>query len=151
MKKSMLSHLRAALEIAAAQERERIHDVLDDFDAKHARRRELLAPIIRALDELAGDLSPEFGVEISPAPQGHRVSIRFHDNVTSDHLVVTTADDNSQYVVSHTHSMQGDMTESRSEYKTPEAALEAVVGEVGRHIGARQAHVERRGTTRGQV
>lgn len=126
MKESMLSHLRAALEIAAAKERQRVHDVLDDFDSKHTKRREMPAPIIRALGELGEDISPELGVEISLAPPGHQISVRFETSVTSGHLVVTTTEDDSRYLISHTNSMPADTTDGHLEYETPESALGSV-------------------------
>lgn len=82
--------LRAALDRVIEEERNRVHQILDESDQDIARRIEKIQPIIAALNELSEEIGLHEGLRISPALAGHQVTVETKSSTGSDRYTITT-------------------------------------------------------------
>ena len=139
-------HLRAALEEVVSAEKENLHNFYDKSDADIADRIKIMEPIITSLNLLKAEVGVVEGLDISPAPHGHMVTVGLNASASRTSLSISTNIGNTKFQVEerHYYSFSAESSEEHHEYSSAEEVMKLVVELVGKHIASNQVLSERK-------
>lgn len=139
-------HLRAAIEEIVNSEKNRLHDLFDESDARASEGIEKMKPLIQSLNELKTEIGDVEGVTINTYGHGSaRVEIK--STCSRKSFSISTSIDNTCFMVEEFSSFVGgyidDVTEKTHRLQSPTRVLNLVVKAIGEHIASKQVFAER--------
>lgn len=143
--KNVAMHLRAALDEVVANEKERLHKLHNQMDADANGRIEMMRPIIEVLSSIKDEIGIIEGLDISPAAQGHMVSVKLQSRVSRHSFSASTNMGNSAFEVEErcSYTFTSDSDEKSHRFSKAEDVLALLINAVGKHVASHQVAGER--------